>query len=129
MANTVVKGFGFGNVVHKLLQQLESTDIVLLGPHHMRGHQTMDVSTVIAEFYEVFRVDKEGPSMMLLPTTMGSSTMAFTFGKDTSDATFGKDTGQAMVGGLPTGSVGFPDTTYNCRYITWRSGRPRREGI
>ena len=61
----------------------------------------MDVSTVIAEFYEVFRVDKEGPSMMLLPTTMpvGILNMAFTFGKDTSDATFGKDTGQAMVGG------------------------------
>ena len=94
VANTVVKGFGFGDRVHKLLQQLESTDIVLFGPHHMMGHQIMYVSTVMAEFYDVFRVGKEGPSMMLLPTTMpvGILDMAFMFEKDTSDATFNQNT-------------------------------------
>ena len=51
VANTVVKGFGFGDRVHKLLQQYDSTDIVLLGPRHMMGLQTMDVSTVMVEFY------------------------------------------------------------------------------
>ena len=30
VANTVAKGFGFGDRVHKLFQQLESTDVVLL---------------------------------------------------------------------------------------------------
>jgi hypothetical protein len=94
VANTVVKGFGFGDRVHKLLQQLESTDMVLLVPHHMMGHQTMDMSTMMAEFYEVFRIDKGGPSMRLLPTTMpvGILDMSLRFVNDTSDATINQNT-------------------------------------
>ena len=93
------------------------------------------MSTVIAELYEVFRVDKEGLSMTLLPTTMpvGILDMAFRFGKDTSDVTFNRNlehmTGQAILGGLPTGSVGYPDTAYDYRSISRRSKRPRRKGM
>ena len=76
--------------------------------------------------------------MTLLPTIMpvGILNMAFRFEKDTLDATFNQymehmtgDNGQAVVGGLPTGSVGFPDTAYKYRSITRRSGRPQREGV
>ena len=49
VANTVIKGFGFCDRGHKFLQQLESTDMVLLGTSHMIGHQSMDVSRVMAE--------------------------------------------------------------------------------
>ena len=70
MADTIVKGFGFGDTVSKLFQQLVATDIVMLRAHHMVGHHSMDVSTVMVELYEAFRVDKVRPSLTLLPTTM-----------------------------------------------------------
>ena len=43
-ADTTVKGFGFGDRVSKLFQQLVSTEIVAPRSHHMMGH------TVMAEF-------------------------------------------------------------------------------
>ena len=79
LANTIVKGFGFGYRVSKLVQQLVSTDIVTLRTHQMMGHHSMDVSTVVAEFYEAFRMDKEGPSLTLLPTTMPMKILDTTF--------------------------------------------------
>ena len=114
MADTIAKGFGFGDTVSKLFKQLVATDIVMLRALHMVGHHSMDVSTVMAEFYKDFRVGQEGPSMTLLPTMMpvGILDTAFRFVKDTSYATTNQntehmtwDTGQTTVGGLPTKSV------------------------
>ena len=78
LADTIVKGFGFGDRMSKL------------------GHHSMDVSTVIAEFYEAFRVDKEGQSLTLLPPTMPMQTLdiTFKFVEDISDA----DTTRALGG-------------------------------
>jgi hypothetical protein len=60
----------------------------------MMGHQTTDVSTVMAKFYKAFRLDKEGPSLMLLPTTMPIRILdtSFRFVKDTSDASTNQTT-------------------------------------
>ena len=62
---------------------------------------------------------------------VGILNMALRFEQDLSDAAFHqntehmtRDTGQAIVGGFPTGSVGFPDTTYNYISITRSSKSP-----
>ena len=104
--------------------------MVLLETHHMTGRQTTDVSTMMAEFYKAFRVDKEGPSLTLLPTTMPTRILdkTFRFGKDTSDAATNQTTGQTTPSDTPTGSVGLPDMTYERRSITRKRERLRREG-
>ena len=111
---------------NKLLQQFESTDMVLLGTSHMIGHQSMDVSTVMAEFYKVFRADNEGPSLTMLPTTMLMRILVttFKFVKDTFDAATNQNAGQTTPSDIPTGSFGLPDTAYDYRSITRRRGRP-----
>ena len=108
---------------------MESTDIVLLETHHMMGHQTMDVSTVMAEFYEAFQVNKEGPSLTLLPTMMPIRILdaTFRFVKDTSDDTTNQNTGQTTTCNIPTESVGFPDTAYDYRSITRRANKSCRK--
>ena len=70
MDNTIEKGYGFGDRVNEIVRHLESTAVVLLGPHNMLEHQAMSVPTEMAEFYKIFRVNDEGPLLMLLLTTM-----------------------------------------------------------
>ena len=107
--------------------------MVLLGPHTMAEHQAMGVPTVMAEFYKIFRVNDEGPFLTLLPTTMpvGILNTAFRFEQDNAENALRqntehmtRDTGQAIVGGFPTGSVGFPYTTYDYISITRSSKSP-----
>ena len=88
----------------------------------------MNISTVMAEFYEAFCVDKEGPSLTLLPTPMKILDTTFKFVEDTSDAATNQNEGQTTPSDTPTGSVGLPDTAYDYRSITRRRGRLRREG-
>ena len=54
LEDTIMKGFGFGHGVSKLFKQLVSTDILTLRRHHMMGHHSMYVSTLMAESYEAF---------------------------------------------------------------------------
>ena len=118
LADTIVKGFVFGDRVNKLFQQLGSTDIVALRPHHMMGHHSMDVSMAMAGFDEAFCLDKEGQSLTLLPTMMPMQILdtAFKFVEDMSDA----DTIHGAGWTIPTGPSGFPDTTYHYRSLTRR---------
>ena len=41
MDDTIDKGFGFGNRVYEIVHHLESTKVVLLGPHNMVEQQAM----------------------------------------------------------------------------------------
>ena len=61
--NTIDKGY---EIVH----HLKSTAVVLLGPHNMVEHHALGVPTEMAEFYEIFQMNDEGPLLMLLLTTM-----------------------------------------------------------
>ena len=123
LSDTIVKGFGFGDRVSKLFQQLGSTDIITLRPHHIMGHHSMDVSTVMAEFYEAFRMDKEGQSLTLLPPTMPMQTLdiTFKFVEDISDA----DTNKGAGGTIPTEPVGHRDAKYDYRSIARKCGKRR----
>ena len=105
LADTIVKGFGFGDRVSKL------------------GHHSMDVSTVMAEFYEAFRMDKEGQSLTLLPPTMPMQTLdiTFKFVEDISDA----DTNKGAGGTIPTEPVGHRDAKYDYRSIARKCGKTR----
>ena len=105
LADTIVKGFGFGVRVSKL------------------GHHSMNVSTVMAEFYEAFRVDKEGQSLTLLPPTMPMQTLDITFKflEGISDA----DTNKGAGGTIPTEPVGHRDAKYDYRSIARKCGKTR----
>ena len=59
---------GYGDRVHKMAQEMASTTWVLLEPHHMVEHQSMDAPREMADLYETFR-EPGGPSWTTLPTT------------------------------------------------------------
>ena len=54
--------------MYKIVHQLESTSVVLLGPHNMVEQQAMGIPTEMAEFYEIFQVNDEGTLLNAHPT-------------------------------------------------------------
>ena len=83
-------------------------------------------------------VEQQGTLPRLLPTTVPARilNMAFRFEEDPAEDAFGQNTGnmikdadQVEVRGLPIGSVGYSENTYDYGTITRRSRRHRRGGL
>ena len=67
MDDTINKRFGFGDRVFEIVHHLESTEVVLLGPHNIVEQQGLGVPTEMAEFYEIFRAHREPCSSCCRP--------------------------------------------------------------
>ena len=136
------RGFGIWDRIFELYQHLR--------PHHIEQH-SMDVTTEIEEFYNVFRDINEGTQLILLPTMtpIGVFGLTFKFQRDSTDSTDagrGNDSladpqrnhgdlvkdgaptaaGQAEVQEPPAGSVDYPDDVYGFNSVKTRSWRSRR---
>lgn len=123
------KGFGFGDRIFELYQQLETTEVMLMGPHHIVEQHAMGVPTEMEEFYDLFRNINEWTKLILLPTTMptGVFGLAFKFKQDPTEAV-GDDNGVAALhqnlGDILCHSQG-RWTSRSQRPSSWISGIPR----
>ena len=99
--------------MYTIVHQLESTAMVPLGPHNIVEQQAVCVPKEMAEFYEIFRVNDEGPLPTLLLTTMPGRIL------DPAEDALMQNTGnvigdadQVEIKELPIEAVGYPDNRF-----------------